>query len=52
MCESISLRNTIIIEEEVMDLAGVGGTWEELEREEGGGMIQIRCSRVRKPNKV
>lgn len=37
MCESISLRNTIIIEEEVMDLAGVGGTWEELEREEGGG---------------
>lgn len=36
MCDSISLRNTIIIEEEVMDLEGVGGTWEELEREEGG----------------
>lgn len=36
MCESISLHNTIIIEEEVMDLEGVGETWEELEREEGG----------------
>lgn len=36
MCESISLHNTIIIEEEVMDLEEVGETWEELEREEGG----------------
>lgn len=35
MCVNPSLRSTIIIEEEVMDLEGVVGTWEELGREEG-----------------